>query len=510
MSTTNPRHRKWSRRQFLIRSGGAGAGVVALAAAGYAGYSWPHASPRPANTVSTSTSAEVAFFVSRPDLNPPRVAVTSRAADFSARVNVPRSIFVAPRGYTVSGPGQQGPMILDTNGRLVWFLHTAQTPMDLRVQQYQGKPVLTWWQGNIINGYGQGSCVIYDTSYHQVATVQAANGLMADLHEFRITPQDTALITVYQTTTADLSSMGGSNNAQVLNCVAQEIDIATGKLLFEWRSLDHVPLEESYQKVASGSPFDYFHINSIAVAPDNSLIISARNTWTVYKVSRPSGAILWRLNGKKSDFSMGQGANFYWQHDVQPQGANQLTIFDDGASPPEEAQSRGILVSLDSTAKKASLVRQYTHPARLLAANQGSVQILPDGRVFVGWGAQPYFSEFTQDGRLVLDGRFPANDQSYRAYSYNWTGQPTDTPALVIGPNGAGGSTVYASWNGATELFRWQVTAGKSPNALKPVATALHTGFETAISVNTAGPYFGVTALDRSGKVLGRSSPVKS
>jgi hypothetical protein len=503
----SPHGRRWSRRQLLSAAAKTGVGAIAVAGSGYVGYRWPH--PTKAPPVAPVTS-DVAHFKSRPDLSPPQVTVTRVGRFFTPGSGAPNAIVLAPRGYTTDGPGQQGPMILDTNGRLLWFLHTQQIPMDVQVQHYQGQPVLTWWQGAILNGYGEGTCVVYDSSYRQVATVQAGNGLQADLHEFQITPQNTALITAYRTTTLDLSSLGGSTQGQTLEGVAQEIEIASGKLLFEWRSLDHVDIAESYMQPPGGAPFDYFHINSIAIAPDGDLLISARNTWAVYKVSRQTGQIVWRLNGTKSDFTLGTGAAFYWQHDVRPQGPNQISIFDDGATPPEEAQSRGILLNLDSGAKTASLARRYVHPAKLLAANQGSMQILPDGRVFVGWGAQPYFSEFSQEGQLLLDGRFPADDQSYRAYSYDWTGQPVDAPAVAVGPNGAGGSTVYASWNGATQIVRWQVLAGKDSNSLQPVASAAHTGFETVISVNSTGPYFGAIALDRAGKELGRSQAVKA
>ena len=500
--------RRLNRRQLFGLSAKAGVGLAALAGAGYAGYRWPHATKSP--PAPTPSGGTVASFVSRPDLSPPQVTVTRLAAAFAPGATPPEYIFVAPRGYTTNGPGQQGPMILDTTGRLVWFMHTEQIPMDVRVQRYKGQPVLTWWQGNILNGYGEGTCLIYDSAYRQVATVRAGNGLQADLHEFRITAQDTALLTAYRTTTADLSALGGARQGSILDCVAQEIDVASGNLLFEWHSLDHAGVEESYLKPQGGSAFDYFHMNSIAVAPDGDLLISARNTWAIYKVSRQSGAIVWRLNGKRSDFKLGGGAKFYWQHDAQPEGTDRLTLFDDADSPAEESQSRGIVLALDAAAKTATLVRQYTHPAQLLAANQGSMQILPNGRVFVGWGAQPYFSEFTQDGRLLLDGRFPADDQSYRAYSFPWAGQPADVPAIAIGPNGAGGSTVYASWNGVTEAIRWQILAGAEATSMQPVASAVHAGFETAITVNTAGPYFAAVALGRSGNELGRSQTTKA
>ncbi|HZU77560.1 MAG TPA: arylsulfotransferase family protein, partial [Dehalococcoidia bacterium] len=331
VETKHPQKRLVSRRHLLSTAGKAGGGIIALAAAGYAGYRWPHAAkPAPTPTATpnpASSAANVDTFVSRPDLSPPHVTITHGPRAFAAGSGAPSYIFVAPRGYTTNGPGQAGPMILDTEGRLVWFQHVTQFPMNLQVQRYQGKPVLTWWEGTILNGYGEGNGVIYDSSYRQIATVKAGNGLQVDLHEFLLTPQDTALITAYHPTTADLSPVGGSQQGQVLDCVAQEVDVASGKVLFEWRSLDHVGVDETYNTLPSSGPFDYFHINSIAVAPDGNLIISARNTWTVYKISRQSGQILWRLGGKRSDFTMDSGARFFWQHDARPQGANQITLF---------------------------------------------------------------------------------------------------------------------------------------------------------------------------------------
>lgn len=292
----------------------------------------------------------------------------------------------------------------------------------------------------------------------------------------------------------------------------QEIDIASGKVLFEWSSLDHVPVTETYIPFSGGTtaaPFDYLHINSIAIAPDGDLLVSGRNTSAVYKVARPGGEVTWRLGGKQSSFQMGPGATFWWQHHVRPQGANVLSIFDDGASPAKEAQSRAILLDLDTTAMRATLTQAYTHPAGLLAANQGSMQVLPDGRVLVGWGNLPYFSEFAADGTRLLDGQFPVGDQSYRAFTGDWTGHPADKPAAAAHPNPAGGSTVYASWNGATQLDSWTVCAGSTAAGLKQVGSQEHTGFETAITVNTAGPYFAVTAHDADGHVLGRSATVR-
>ena len=141
-----------------------------------------------------------------------------------------------------------------------------------------------------------------------------------------------------------------------------------------------------------------------------------------------------------------------------------------------------------------------------MAANQGSMQVLPGGRVLVGWGNLAYFSEFTQNGTLILDGHFPIGDQSYRAFASAWTAHPTDKPAAAARVNPAGGSVVYASWNGATEVARWTVLAGAEKSSLSAVGSQAWTGFETAIAVNSTGPKFCAVALDSSGKELGRSA----
>lgn len=427
---------------------------------------------------------------------------------------MPRYVFVSPKGYVGTGPGQQGLMILDLDGQPVWFLPSpGVAPFNFQLQSYQGQPVLTWWAGSVAAGHGEGAGYLMNTSYRIIATIRAGNGLQADLHELNLTPAGTALITAYRTADADLSPLGGPSDGQVLACQAQEIDIATGRMLFAWDCLDHVPITETREPLPSGSPaapFDYFHMNSIGVTADGDLLISSRNTWTVYKVSRASGQIVWRLNGRRSDFTMGPGAAFYWQHDVRAQPGGRITVFDDASSPPEETQSRGIVLSLDEATHRASLVRQFVHPARLLSDNQGSMQLLANGRAFVGWGDEPYFSEFLPDGRLVLDGRLPANDQSYRAFTYDWVGHPTDDPVLAAQPSTTGGVTVYASWNGATELANWRVLAGPSPASLAVAANVQRSGFETAISVRSPGPYYAVVALDRNHRQIGRSSPVRA
>jgi hypothetical protein len=448
-------------------------------------------------------AAEAQSFRSRPDLHPPTVTVTASSPRAAAG-----DVFVAP--YT--GPGQAGPMILDGSGNVVWFkpLHGRTAAADFAVQQYAGRPVLTWWQGDAtVHGFGVGTDVIADSSYRKVASVRAGNGLQADLHEFRLTPRGTALITAYEPIACNLSGAGGPAGGAVTDGVLQEVDVRTGLVRMQWTSLDHVGLGESYEHPGGSSPaspWDYFHINSINVDPDGGLLVSARNTWTVYDLNARSGRILWRLGGRDSSFAEPAGARTAWQHDPRELPDGTISVFDNGSSPTVHGQSRGIVLRIRGG--RASIVSQFTHSPRVIAESQGNMQQLPNGDWFVGWGQDPAFSEFGPEGTLLFDAHLPAFDQSYRSYRFAWSGTPVHRPALSYQPPGPGPAMAYASWNGATALAGWRVLAGPVPGSLVAVAQAPTSGFETAIPVpaGTVGPDLAVQALDGAGNVLATSA----
>lgn len=421
---------------------------------------------------------------------------------------------------TTEGPaGQHGPLMLDGDGEVVWFRPVARGGLakNLNVQTYQGKPALTWWESGRVGRnvtIGEGVGYIASDRYEITATVRAGNGLRMDFHEFNVTSRGTALITAYRPRICDLRWLGGARRGWAFGGVAQEIDIASGKVIFEWDSLDHVPVTETMHHFYPGvawQPFDYFHINSISVASDGNLLISARNTCAVYKVDRSTGAVMWRLGGRRSSFAMGPGTRFWWQHHVREHAPGVFSIFDDGANPAREKQSRGILVDVDFGARRAGLRRAFADSPRELAVNQGSMQVLPDGGALIGWGSEPVFSEFTADGKQVLTGLLPRGDWSYRAFAASWTGTPAGRPAVAARRAAHGGTVVYMSWNGATEVAGWAVHAGSASSgaALQPVATQRNGGFETAIFVPGDRSYFAAMALDQAGRVLGRSGVVR-
>ncbi len=448
---------------------------------------------------------DVLSFRSRPDLRP------AAAKILRAGRTAPGDLFVGPQ----AGPVQNGPMILDPRGGLVWFkaLPRGEIATDFRVQRYQGRPVLTWWQGRSGAGVGIGEDVINDIHYHQIAKVQAANGLSADLHEFDLTPRGTALITAYKPVFADATAEGGAARQVVLDSVAQEIDVKTGLVLFQWDSLDHVPLGDSYTSPPRGLnfPYDYFHINAVDRDDDGNLVISARNTWAAYKVSHATGQTIWALGGKHSSFAMGPGSAFAFQHDVRVQAAGDayLTVFDDGAGPPHVHQeSRGLKLKLDLPHMTATVAAQYRHSPKLLASFEGNAQQLPGGDILLGWGQQPYFSEFTANGNLIFDGRFVGNNANYRAYRFPWTGDPRTRPALAASAGRR--PKAYASWNGATDVASWRVLGGSSAHSLRAVGTARKSGFETAIMLSHPQKYVAAQALNRAGHVLNASPTVRA
>jgi hypothetical protein len=456
----------------------------------------------------TPPKGAVVRYRSRPDLRPPEIQVRKRAAGTADGL-----IFIAPKkvfGARTRAGLQSGPLVVDNSGEPVWFAPAKRGKInDFRLQQYQGKPVLTWWEGRAVLGTGEGVVQIADSSYNPVTTVRGGNGYQLDFHETTITPQGTLLGLIYNPVARDLSFVGGPRRARVVDAVVQEIDIATGLVMFEWHSLGTIGLEEGLGPIPRGpNPlWDYVHPNSAVLANDGNVLVSARETWAAYKLDRRTGRLLRRIGGKKSDLKLGPASTFAWQHDIQELPDGTLRIFDNQAAPKVRDESRALILSVDEAARRATRKRAFVHkPDPLLAGTQGNVQGLSGGRQFIGWGSQGYFSEFAPDGRMLFDARIARGQDTYRAYRFAFTGTPRGAPAIAAED---GGRTVYASFNGATALSSWELLAGSSRDALQPVASAPRRGFETRIRVRNRAAYVAVRAKDAAGQVLGTSKAVR-
>lgn len=490
--------RKFDRRRFL--KGSLFVGALAMFGGGAYGVST-------LETPRRTSSEPVRTFQSEPDLHPSNVVVTTFAAGTAAGL-----LFLAPS----SGPVQAGPLICDNSGEPVWFQRVSdgEVATNFRVSQYLGEPVLAWWQGSVVHGHGQGRCIIYDNHYNQVTSIETGNGKQADLHDFMLTPAGNALVTYYEPVSADLSSVGGPANGFIYDSGFQVIEVPTGRVLYEWSARDHIGLSESYNPIASAgtmsNPWDFFHINSVDVDSQGNYLISARHTWALYKLDGNTGSVIWRLNGKLSDFAVAQQAQFAWQHDGRFQAGGRLSLFDDGAGTYKtEERSRGLVLQLHNDSMTVEMVNQYVLPGTILSTSQGSTQLLGNSNVFVGWGSSPYLSEYSENGQMLIRAELPPGVQSYRAFRFGWTGRPDTRPAMSVISRSDGSLDVAASWNGATEVTSWSVLGGPESSSMQPFYQVQRQGFETrvqGIRPPRGTALVAVSAMDSSGRELARSN----
>jgi len=340
-------------------------------------------------------------------------------------------------------------------------------------------------------------------------------------------------MTIYGTPEqADLSSFGRSTPGWIIDSLFQEVDLATGKLLLEWKAADHYNISDTLAPIRNhgytkDDPFDYFHINSIDKDPLGNYYFSSRYMHTITCIS-PSGRILWKLGGPHSSFtdlSGGAASNFSWQHHMRWHPGNLISIFDNGAfnALATADHSRALLIQLNITAMTAELIHVYTKLG-VRAHSQGSVQLLPGlGNVFIGWGHTPAYTEFAANGSILCDVHFGPSAfwnlgwaKSYRAVKAGWVGSPRTKPVVMVGE---GGKRVFVSWNGATEVVGWILEAGlrvgeENEERWEVLGQVKKEGFETSIEIEKEWPgqgtWFRVAAVGSDGEVLGISNVVMS
>ncbi|MBV9413490.1 MAG: hypothetical protein JO363_00780, partial [Solirubrobacterales bacterium] len=362
-----------------------------------------------------------------------------------------------------------------------------------------------------------------------VATLKGADGWIISQHEMIISGGD-AWVTAYKTVPMNLKPYGGAANGSVLDSAVQEYDLKTGQLLYTWDALNpggtpNIALSQSQYKPFRGTPWDAYHINSVQLTGNETFLVSMRNTWSAYMVNRTSNRIVWTLSGnpKLSSFALPRNAQFHWQHDVQLHG-DVVSMFDDACCGLKAVKNgkavfdihpyspmRGLVLKLDPVKHTGTFVSQYIRGRgyisgrNFITAFLGNTQLLSGGNVVLGWGSQPWFSEVSQKGTVLLDAFWPGPDINYRTYVQKWVGTPFFPPSGAVRIN-HGKATVYASWDGATLVTSWRVLAGSSATSLKAVTTKTKTGFETTIPLASSAKVYEVQALDSRHHVLGTSN----
>ncbi len=460
---------------------------------------------------------EQQHFVTQPELRPPKVTITT------ADPSLEGDIFTDPIPAPEIHPGEKkllefepvgpnGLMIMNPEGKLLWWKQfTEEVGSVFEPVSYEGKTALAWWQGKVTEAaYGLGEGVIANTSYEPVAHIKAANGLHADIHELYITPEGQAYIIAVEPVCMPECD---EEHVPVLDDEIQEIDIKTGLVMWSWNTLGHVP-EEYTEAVVSGGVLDPYHMNSLQALPEHKILISMRDTSGIYEVEQSTGKVLWEISPEHSTLKKRKGVEFHFQHDARLQGKHleTLSLFDDEAGPPLYGPSKGLVLKL--TKHAVSLVHAYENPRPILTVAEGGMQVLPHGEALLSYGATQYISEFSKrgakhkNGKLLFEAELPKGDGTYRVMRFPWTGTPNTKPAVVAKRESPGEVAVYVSWNGATEVAKWEVLAGEEANALAPVTSAEWSNFETRIPISSTDKVFEVKALNKEGKVLATSEAV--
>ena len=360
---------------------------------------------------------------------------------------------------------------------------------------------------------GVGTYTLMDAQYREMMQLNGGGGALLDLHELLVSAKDTALVVLYRPVQMDLTSRGGAPDTTLVETAIQEIDIASGTVLFEWRPLDHLGFDESvlFPPTEPGKFFDPIHVNSIDIDTDDNLLISARNTCALYKLNRETQEIMWRLSGARTTplpdpkLELDPASEgFFFQHDARRNKDGTVSIFDDGGSPYNH-DGRAVVLRLDEVARTATEVKQFGSEFGIRVNYQGSAQQQPNGNMLVGWGNIGRVTEFTPDGAVCFDATFTGN--SYRARRFAWTGTPDEVPAIAAAREDSG-ARVWASWNGSTEVRQWRVLGGRTVDSLAPLGVQPWDDFETAVRIDQAPSLVAVEALDAGGATLARSMPV--
>lgn len=450
-------------------------------------------------------------------------------------------------GHSTGSPAlDSAPLILRADDlSAVYVNRSFPAVADVNVQTWMGKPILTFFGGHIDHeaDIGNGWVWGYDHHYREVGRVSAEHieGVGADYHEFTVTDDDKAIVTVYNTIRWDLSpytDVEGASDGYVKDSLFQEIDLNTFEVLFEWRASDHIDMIHSYEAIKNPEDgWDFFHINSVQKAEDGNYLISGRNTHALYMVSGKTGNVLWTLGGKANQFEEQDypaGKHFSnsmlsmaWQHHAKfypGRDGKEITVFDNHGNEINgwgctENCSRGIHFSIDSKEKRVQLLNEYLHPVGLWSINQGSMQVLDNGNVFIGWGRNPAITEHLPDGECIFDVQFspwrsPETEweglDNYRAYKVDWVAEPYWAPNITAEKGAKGDITAWMSWNGATEVAEWVLLGSSKGSDLngkgKVIGRAQRDGFETAVWVDPKRTsdvrYLRAVARDIHGKIL--------
>ena len=303
-------------------------------------------------------------------------------------------------GYVVFAAGKYG-VVLDNTGRVVWYREfpdgVGLSFMAEPSGRYVARPATP--DPTDIEPW-----VEIDPSGNVTRTLSCLGGLVPRLHDLIVDPDGGYWILCDETRTMDLTSSGGVAAARVTGTVVQHIS-ATGALLFYWSPFDHFEITDLAPGDRTGATVNWTHGNAIDRDTDGSVLVSFRSLGEVTKIDAHTGAVIYRLGGRRNQFSfLGTPMPaFARQHGVRIAGTGSLMLLDNMGDP---TQSRAERYQIDENGRTARLVESLGAGPGVVTEIGGSVQLLAGGRTLVSFGTAGRVEEFDADGHVVwhLDG----------------------------------------------------------------------------------------------------------
>ncbi len=270
-----------------------------------------------------------------------------------------------------------------------------------------------------------GAFIGIDSNWN-IADTFAAINYATDQHELRVFPDGSYALLGDSYTNVDMLQYipDGYDSALVIGDVIQTFD-PDGNLIFQWRGIDHYDVADSKYEDLTATEIDFEHANSLDFDSSGNILLSNRHLCEISDINGVTGDFIWRLGGAHNQFTLvGDSMWFSFQHDARWIPSGNLTIFDNSNYDTITSgngtwiqKSRAVEYTLDTAAKTATLVWQYHHTPETFSDAMGSVERLPNGNTFIGWGDDDSISmtEIRPDKTTAFEMDMGSNNVSYRA-----------------------------------------------------------------------------------------------
>lgn len=298
-------------------------------------------------------------------------------------------------GYVVFAAGAYG-IVIDNTGRVVWYHHFpnglglsfAAQPVGRYVARLvtpDPTDVEPWME--------------LDALGNTTRTLGCASGLQPRFHDLLVQPGGDYWIMCDESRQMDLSAFGGAGGAEVTGTAVQHLS-PTGALLFNWSPFDHFAITDVDVAERTTPAVNWTHGNALDIDTDGNLLVSFRNLNEVTKIDVVTGTVIWRLGGRRNQFTFLDTPTpaFMHQHSVRVDGRGSVLLLDNIGNANESHAER---YELDERAMTARLADSYAALPRVVTPVGGSTQPLPGGRTLVSYGMAGRVEEYDSIGKVV-------------------------------------------------------------------------------------------------------------